>query len=81
MVARKRTHEVDGPWITLHALRVDASTGRAWADEEAVAGEATVLDLDSAQGRLRLRVKARWSSGVSSELLLDVGDWSPCPGA
>jgi hypothetical protein len=81
VVARKRTHEVDGPWITLHALRVDASTGRAWADEEAVAGEATVLDLDSAQGRLRLRVKARWSSGVSSELLLDVGDWSPCPGA
>lgn len=80
VVARNRTGEMEGPWITLQALRVDASTGRAWADEEAVAGEATVLDLDSARGLLRLRVKARWSSGVSSELLLDVSDWSPCPG-
>lgn len=80
VVARNRAASTEGPWITLHALRVDASTGRAWADEEAVAGEATVLDLDSSRGLLRLRVKARWSSGVSSELVLDVGDWAPCPG-
>lgn len=78
VVARARTADVDGPWITLHALRVDGQTGRAWADEEAVSGEATVLDLDSSRGLLRVRVLARWSSGVTSELLLDVGDWAAC---
>lgn len=78
VVSRARTSSVDGAWITLHALRVDGQTGRAWADEEAVSGEATVLDLDSSRGLLRVRVLARWSSGVTSELLLDVGDWAAC---
>ena len=78
VVSKSRRDEQEGPWVTLHALRVDAASGRAWADEEAIAGEATVLDLDSARGFLRIRVLAKWSSGVTSELLLDVSGGPPC---
>lgn len=63
---------------TVHALRVDPETGRALADEEAVVGEVTVLDLDSATGRLRIRIRARFSSGVSNEQVLDVAGFRGC---
>ena len=63
---------------TVHALRVDPKTGRALADEEAVVGEVTVLDIDSATGRLRIRIRARFSSGVSSEQVLDIEGYRGC---
>ncbi len=78
VVARSRKDEREGPWVTLHALRVDPANGRAWADEEAIAGEATILDLDSSRGFLRIRVLAKWTSGVTSELLLDVSATPAC---
>lgn len=71
-----RAHAEDlaasAPWATARAIRVGKDDGRALADEEAVAGEATVLTLDPHTGRIRVRVKAKWSSGVSGEFLVDV---------
>lgn len=76
------THEVadqtDEPHACVHALRVDPESGKALADEEGVTGEVTVLDLDSASGRLRVRVRARFSSGVTSEQVLDLEGWRGC---
>lgn len=66
------------PWAHVRAVRVDPDTGRALADEEGVSGEATILDLDPREGRLRVRIRARWSSGVTSETLLDVQGWKGC---
>lgn len=68
----------DEPYALVRAIRVDRLTGRALAEEEGVAGEITVLDLDSAAGRLRVRIRARWSSGVSGEQVLDVEGWPAC---
>ncbi|MBI2393551.1 MAG: hypothetical protein HYV09_28485 [Deltaproteobacteria bacterium] len=68
----------DEPYAPVRAIRVDPLTGRALADEEGVAGEIVVLDLDSAAGRLRVRIRARWSSGISGEQVLDVEGWPAC---
>lgn len=66
------------PHATVRAVRVEPATGRALADEEGVSGEVTVLDLSPATGRFRVRVRARWSSGVSGEQLFDVEGWPGC---
>ena len=63
---------------TVHALRVDPQSGRALSDEEGVSGEVTVLDYDSSKGLLRIRVRARFSSGVSTEQTLDLAGWRGC---
>ncbi|MGZ3418316.1 MAG: hypothetical protein ACXWUG_04200 [Polyangiales bacterium] len=62
----------------VRAVRVDPDTGRALADEEGVAGEATVLDLDENTGSVRVKIRARWSSGVTSETIVDVAGWPRC---
>jgi hypothetical protein len=72
------THEsvedrvTDGPWATARAIRIGKSDGRALADEETVNGIATILDIDETTGRVRVRLAAKWSSGVTGEMLLDV---------
>ncbi len=78
IVAHEHAYELDVPHAVVRALRVDPETGRALADEEGVSGEATILDLDAREGRLRVRIRARWSSGVSGELLLDLDGWQGC---
>jgi hypothetical protein len=65
-------------YVHVRALRVDSATGRAVADEEGMSGEATVLDLDESSSSVRVRVRARWSSGVTTETLLDVSGWPRC---
>jgi len=69
---------VEGPYALARAIRVAPEDGRAMADEEAVSGEVAVLDYEPANGNLRLRVRARWSSGVSGEQLIDVAGWPGC---
>ena len=68
-------------YATARAIRVSTSNGtaRALADEETVQGTATILDIDAPTGRVRVRVEAKWSSGVSSEMLLDVAGPHACP--
>ena len=66
------------PCATVRALRIGPQDGRPLADEETVSGEATVLDLDPHSGRVRVRVSAHWSSGVTRELLLDVDGPHAC---
>lgn len=79
LVTRQRALDEDEPWATARAIRVNAADGRALADEETVAGEATILDLDERTGRVRVRLNGKWSSGVSSELLVDVPGPHACP--
>jgi hypothetical protein len=76
IVPRDRFDLAEGPRASAHAVRVHG--GRALADEESVSGEATVLELDPKTGRVLVRVRARWSSGVSGELLLAVDGPTPC---
>lgn len=78
IVAHDQPFDPNEGCALVHAIRVDAATGRALADEEGVSGEATVLDIDENSGALRVRVRARFSSGVSSETLVDVAGWPGC---
>jgi hypothetical protein len=78
VITHERATTFEEPYATVRAVVVDRETGRALASEEGVSGEVTVLDIDSAEGRLRVRIRARWSSGVSGEQLLDVEGWPGC---
>ena len=78
---RAKDEDTNAPWATARAVRIGKGDGRTLADEETVAGEATVLDLDPKTGRVRVRVNAKWSSGVSGELLLDVDGPHACTAA
>jgi hypothetical protein len=78
VINHELSDQTEEPHATIHALRVDPESGRALADEEGVAGEVTVLDYDSSKGLLRIRVRARYSSGVSSEQTLDIAGWRGC---
>lgn len=78
VITHEQAEQSEEPFATLHALRVDPATGRALADEEGVSGEVTILDLDANQGLLRVRVRARWSSGVSGEQVFDLTGWTGC---
>jgi len=79
IVPRDRMEDRDGPRASVRAIRVH--DGRPLADEEAVSGEATILDIDPHAGRVIVRVRARWSSGVSGELQLEVAGPVGCDGA
>ncbi len=79
LVTRQRALDEDAGWVTARAIRVNSNDGRALADEETVSGEATILDLDEQTGRVRVRLNGKWSSGVSSELLIDVPGPHACP--
>lgn len=81
VIAHERVEGWEGPYAIARSVRVDASTGRAMADEEAVSGEVAVLDYEPSNGNLRLRIRARWSSGVSGEQLLDIAGWPGCGAA
>ena len=63
---------------TVHSWRLEAGSDRRLADEEAVSGDATILDVDETTGRIRVRVLARWSSGIHSELVLDIEGPTKC---
>jgi len=76
--ARAKDEAKDAPWATARAIRIGKDDGRALADEETVTGEATILDLDPQTGRVRVRVNAKWSSGVSGEFLVDVDGPHAC---
>lgn len=78
VVTHEAGDQTEEPHATVHALRVDPESGRALADEEGVSGEITVLEIDPSAGRLRIRIRARYSSGVSSEQLLDLEGWKGC---
>lgn len=78
VLPHEQAEQTDEPHATVRAVRVDTATGRALADEEGVSGEVTVLDLDPSHGRFRVRVRARWSSGVSGEQVFDVEGWPGC---
>ena len=77
IVSRRKVLDDQKEYAVVRAVRVDAR-GHAVADEEAVSGTATVLDVDSQSGRVRVRVRAHWSSGVDGELLLDVDGPKTC---
>ena len=73
--------ERDVSWVSARALRVangDHGKSRHLADETTVSGQATILDLDAPTGRVRVRMRAQWSSGVTSETLLDVDGPHAC---
>jgi hypothetical protein len=78
IVIHELDEQTEDPHACVHALRVDPESGKALADEEGVSGEVTILDIDSATGRLRVRIRARFSSGVSTEQVLDLAGWRGC---
>jgi hypothetical protein len=78
IVRHDHADTAEGPYAVARSVRVDAATGRTMADEEAVTGEVAVLDYEPANGNLRVRIRARWSSGVSGEQLLDIAGWPGC---
>jgi hypothetical protein len=78
VIAHERVESWEGPYAIARSVRVDEATGRAMADEEAVSGEVAVLDYEPSNGYLRVRIRARWSSGVSGEQLIDVSGWPGC---
>lgn len=80
VINRELAEQTTEPHATVHALRVDPETGKALADEEGVTGEVTILDYDSAKGLLRIRIRARFSSGVSNEQVIDLAGWRGCSG-
>lgn len=80
VVRHELDQQTEEPHACVRALRVDPESGKALADEEGVSGEVTILDIDSATGRLRVRVRARFSSGVSTEQVLDLDGWRGCSG-
>ncbi len=68
-----------GPHVSARAFRIDGRDGRAVSDEEAMAGEATILELDPATRRARIELKGRWSSGVEGTMQLTWDEAShPC---
>jgi hypothetical protein len=78
VITHDRVDTWEGPYAIARSVRVDPTTGRAMADEVAVSGEVAVLDYEPANGSLRIRIRARWSSGVSGEQLIDVAGWPGC---
>jgi hypothetical protein len=67
------------PHVSARAYRIDGRDGRAVSDEQAMTGEATILELDPAARRVRLQLTGRWSSGVEGALVLDWDDTKhPC---
>ena len=86
LMSQEDAKQADGTqgFATAHAVRVSTSDGRARAaaDEETVEGTATILDIDEPTGRVRVRLEAKWSSGVTGDLLLDVEGPHACtPGS
>ncbi|MEO7094794.1 MAG: hypothetical protein ABI175_16165 [Polyangiales bacterium] len=65
------------PCVTARALRVGPD-GRTMASEETISGEATILELDPHSGRVLVKMDARWSSGVTSELRLEIEGPQAC---
>jgi len=63
----------------VRAVRID-DKGTAVTDEDALSGTATVLEVESSTGRVRVRVRAHWSSGIDSEFLFDVDGPKDCAG-
>lgn len=78
VIAHDRVDGWEGPYALARSVRVDPETGRTMAEEEAVSGELTLLDYEPANGNVRLRIRARWSSGVTGEQLMDVAGWPGC---
>ncbi len=71
--------ELKVPHVSARAYRIDAHDGRAVSDEEAMTGEATILELDPATRRVRIELTGRWSSGVEGALQLTWDDAKhPC---
>jgi hypothetical protein len=77
VVSQDAANDSEEGYVTARALRIGPD-GRAMASEETVSGEATVLDLDPRSGRVKVRVEAKWSSGVSGELVLDIDGPHEC---
>ena len=71
IVSHELASKAELPCVTARALRVGPD-GRALASEETISGEATVLELDPHSGRVLVKIDARWSSGVSGELRLEI---------
>lgn len=78
IITHEAAQQSTDPYATVNALRVDPESKKALADEEGVMGEVTVLDIDAANGLLRLRIRARYSSGVSNEQVIDLSGWRGC---
>ena len=77
IVSRHRLDDDTRDVAVVRAVRVDEH-GNAATDEEALSGTATVLEVDSPTGRVRVRVRAHWSSGVDGEFLFDVNGPKDC---
>jgi hypothetical protein len=74
-----QSDDLKAPHVSARAYRIDGHDGRAVSDEEAMTGEATILELDPATRRVRLELEGRWSSGVEGALLLEWDDAKhPC---
>lgn len=72
---------LDGqPHVTAHAWRLDPTTQTLVSDEEAVSGEAEILEIDETTGVVRMQVLATWTSGVRGDLTIDVEGASACAG-
>lgn len=73
------SNDLKTPHVSARAYRIDGRDGRALSDEQAMTGEATILELDPAARRVRLQLTGRWTSGVEGALLLDWDDAKhPC---
>lgn len=77
IVSHDVAKNAEEPCVTARALRVGPD-GRALASEETVSGEATVLELDPSTGRVLVQIDARWSSGVSGALRLEIDGPHAC---
>jgi hypothetical protein len=70
---------LDGqPHVTAHAWRMDPATQTLVSDEEAVSGEAEILEVDETGGIVRMQVLATWTSGVRGDLSIDVEGPGQC---
>jgi hypothetical protein len=77
VVSHELASHAEEPCVTARALRVGPD-GRALASEETISGEATVLELDPHTGRVLVKIDARWSSGVSGELRMEIEGPKAC---
>lgn len=73
-----QSDDVRAPHVSARAYRIDGRDGRAVSDEEAMTGEATILELDPTTRRVRLELTGRWSSGVEGTLVLAWDASHPC---
>jgi hypothetical protein len=77
IVSHDLAAHADEPCVTARSLRVGPD-GRALATEETISGEATILELDPKTGRVLVKIDARWSSGVSGALRLEIDGPHAC---